>query len=771
MDYDFNNKTTLGKIKLLMLKGEQGKTGHGAYAAYDVAEMTDKQQIYVYTGPTDNTYTRGDWYYWDEEDEAWTSGGEYNSYALTTDPTLRVEGDAADAKAVGDRFDEVAADIATIDKVSLNADILFNKGPSSTHVSSDVTYEPNDDGSIYVHGTADGLSYYNFYYNQSSLPAGLTPGKQYTVKYSSTNVKFDIWAYKSGTVYGDKVYYSDGTYTLPSDAEGLLIRLRVSDGTIVNETVRPVLYGDLFSSFVDADLEKKGQAADAKVVGDNFGEIASIGTLLLFKDGNTAPDERNGIAYSYNPSNGNYEISGELGTELSFSYYNIYNENHFPFGISKGDTIHFDIATTNAAIYLQLFLYRDGSLQPAINIRSSGDYAIPNNVDNNFLLRINVSGTLAGTTLNDTLWYKAYHKINQGDTIVNNNDYSIIENSYSVACSPVINTGIPYVLQPTGDSTDRTADIAAILTANGICLLGAGTFYVKNLTMPANTVLRGCGTGCTILRLSNDNDAAYAVGLNDYCSISDLTVYGGGSLDSVPATDGGKNGVTWQGTFISSSSGTGKFRGQISNLHICGFSGSGLYCSNTGTRVTQCINAANLHIYNCWAGININKSSEYSRFSNINVTWCHYGCINNGGNNVFSACSFSGNSIGFYIDDSQGQSPNNSHGAAVGCMFNHSGNNDGIAIKVDGADHGFVFSACNIFYGEIDITNANGINITGCNFGNIAPANPIAINVDGGGTVLLSNNIFAAPPTVTKTNNAIVIFSACYNYTGAAITS
>ena len=124
MDYDFNNKTTLGKIKLLMLKGEQGKTGHGAYAAYDVAEMTDKQQIYVYTGPTDSTYTRGDWYYWDEEDKAWASGGAYNSYALTTDPTLSIEGDAADAKAVGDELSGINSEIAPVlDRSWLTRDI------------------------------------------------------------------------------------------------------------------------------------------------------------------------------------------------------------------------------------------------------------------------------------------------------------------------------------------------------------------------------------------------------------------------------------------------------------------------------------------------------------------------------------------------------------------------------------------------------------------------------------------------------------------------
>lgn len=74
-----------------------------------VASMTDKEQIYVYTG-TEEGYTFGNWYYWDGA--AWTSGGAYNAIEVNTDGTLTEEGVPADAKATGDKLSELKDDLA-----------------------------------------------------------------------------------------------------------------------------------------------------------------------------------------------------------------------------------------------------------------------------------------------------------------------------------------------------------------------------------------------------------------------------------------------------------------------------------------------------------------------------------------------------------------------------------------------------------------------------------------------------------------------------------
>lgn len=79
-----------------------------------VASMTDKEQIYVYTG-TEEGYTFGNWYYWDGT--AWTSGGAYNAIEVNTDGTLTEEGAPADAKATGDKLSELKDDISELDDI------------------------------------------------------------------------------------------------------------------------------------------------------------------------------------------------------------------------------------------------------------------------------------------------------------------------------------------------------------------------------------------------------------------------------------------------------------------------------------------------------------------------------------------------------------------------------------------------------------------------------------------------------------------------------
>lgn len=347
-----------------------------------------------------------------------------------------------------------------------------------------------------------------------------------------------------------------------------------------------------------------------------------------------------------------------------------------------------------------------------------------------------------------------------GSNIIN-----IIQNTYNVTATPTLTSGLPYVLQSTGDTTDRTADIATVLTQYGSCYLGTGTFYVKNLTMPDDTSIIGSGTGKTILRLIDDSvNECYAVGVRTRCSVSNLLIDGG--LNTRPESSGLRHGLSYQGTYIDSANpGTYPTRGQIDNINIKGFSGSGIICSNTSGSTSSGMNVVNVNIYVCYNGIEIKNVSEYHKFTNVSVTGCAYGVINNCGNNMFVNCGINSNITGFVIDNRDGLIYNDSHGSAVGCTFNHSGSNLGTAIKLVGVTNGYVFNGCQIFYGKIDMKNSVGVQVSNCNIGRQVP-----IAIDGGGIVLFDGNIFAVTPTVTKTNSPIVQTANCYAYNGTAIT-
>ena len=45
-----------------------------------------------------------------------------------------------------------------------------------------------------------------------------------------------------------------------------------------------------------------------------------------------------------------------------------------------------------------------------------------------------------------------------------------------------------YYLESTGDKTDRTKEIEALLEEHGACLLGTGEFFVSGVTMPEGEV-------------------------------------------------------------------------------------------------------------------------------------------------------------------------------------------------------------------------------------------------------------------------------------------
>ena len=89
--------TTKLMTKLRSIFATQAMIG-APKAAATVADMSDTDTIYVYTG-SETGYTSGNWYYYDGS--GWQSGGVYNAVAVVTDPTFTQSGQAADAAAVG----------------------------------------------------------------------------------------------------------------------------------------------------------------------------------------------------------------------------------------------------------------------------------------------------------------------------------------------------------------------------------------------------------------------------------------------------------------------------------------------------------------------------------------------------------------------------------------------------------------------------------------------------------------------------------------------
>ena len=323
-------------------------------------------------------------------------------------------------------------------------------------------------------------------------------------------------------------------------------------------------------------------------------------------------------------------------------------------------------------------------------------------------------------------------------------------------------------LEPSGDSADRTAEILSLLTNAKVCRLKAGDYYVNNLEMPDGTLLIGDGDA-TKIHLSGTADG-FAIKMGSYCAVKNLSIIGADADLTFGTSPGNRHGILWEGTY--SQDHQAPYKGLITDVRISRFSGGGLTCRDTGYGTNNQIEATNLYITNCWAGINIVYWSEFHKFVNARCSSCRIGCVNNGGNNIFVNCDFSSSlEIAMLMDNESNQSPNNTHGSCVGCVFNHTQSggqsNSGVGIKIINCPNGFIFNACQIFFSKIQLVSSSGVVFSNNNFGNTN----CDIEISGGKAIIFSGNIFQNTPPITVSGDAEVHFVNCYNRTtGALIT-
>lgn len=318
-----------------------------------------------------------------------------------------------------------------------------------------------------------------------------------------------------------------------------------------------------------------------------------------------------------------------------------------------------------------------------------------------------------------------------------------------------------FYLAPPEDDSDMTETIQSMLDNYRYCRLGPGDFNVTGITLPANGMLQGCGSA-TRLILSPSVDEGAAIRLASYSCVKDICLRGAAKSIKISAAVGERHGVLLQGN--ATAKGASPFHATVENVTITDFTGGGITCRDTGYNMDTGMNVSDCHIIRCGAGINISYFSEYHRFTNISSVRCRYGCIDNGGNNVFVNCSFSGNTIGLLMDNSKGQSKNSSHGSFTNCLFNHSDNNDGYAIIIIGMKNGQIFNGSQIFFGKTLIRDSQGIQFIGSNMGK-----KTEIEIDNSTSIIFSNCTISdrQQTPITINNGKSIVFSNCYCYDGS----
>ncbi len=310
-----------------------------------------------------------------------------------------------------------------------------------------------------------------------------------------------------------------------------------------------------------------------------------------------------------------------------------------------------------------------------------------------------------------------------------------------------------YFLPARADGANVSFEIEERLNEYGVCLLGAGTYVISGVRMPDGTSIIGMGRA-TRVELAEDVSSGAAIELGSFCTVRGIFLSGAKKDVKAPDTLGERHGIRFMGDATDYNRDKPQPKNSmIEGCFITSFSGGGITLCDTGYAIDSSLTVTNCRIMRCGAGLNIFRFSEYNSFTNVLCTDNLFGCINNGGNNLFSACHFSTNKTGFLIDNRHGQSNNNSHGSAVGCTFNHSDKNSGIGIQILGARHGFVFSSCQLFYSKIVVENSYGMVFSDFNCGKGEE-----LVVRGGGTVIFKDFMFIEPPKISVEDNERVEF-------------
>ena len=306
-------------------------------------------------------------------------------------------------------------------------------------------------------------------------------------------------------------------------------------------------------------------------------------------------------------------------------------------------------------------------------------------------------------------------------------------------------------LVTTGDTTDRTSDITALLTAYNFFEIFNSTYYIGTITLGPGYSAFGKGD-ISMFRLKDSVSSGYCFICQGYNRLRDFRMIGG--ITSQPSSIGTRDGIYVSGpaaVFV-----------HISNVMAQGLSGAGMHLVNVGAD-TQGAKLISCAAKVCGVGLYLDTTAEYLSVVAFNTRNCYYGCKNYGGNNTFSACHFDANAVGFEIIGTGHD--NHGHGSCSASTFNH---NTQYGIYMDGNANGFVFNGCEIHLNttaDVYLKDSSGIVFTGCQFGTGAK-----ITISGGGEIQFNNCVFVTAPTFSITDNTHVQLNNCYLLDGTAVT-
>ena len=613
--------------------------------------------------------------------------------------------DARQGKVLKDRTEEINTEInnkindinsAISDNV---IDILsYLHKDTFPYTSYGITVTHPKEHTFHFEGTISSASssFVSLYADVNTLPSYLVPGNTYYMKIKgaqeSQRIYFEVLGFRNGStqISFTNMVRSDGTYkfTIPSNwVGGVYIRagwLSSDAGTVVNETVEWYLYSAPISGDEAAEIAYTLNTIGVKyfdntnvyytscddVPAEKIVFVSSTGGVLNIPD---FPCNSPGLLLSL----GDYNIPIQIAIKWDDSGKTIYirskNTNNTWKAwnqISGNGFVDFKWLNSGITpIYSNLnnlpddgiwFVSSSGGIVGIDNYPYTQPGMVLNFVASNtikwqIVYPFDPSGANAKYRVNKAGTWSNWYDIggnSQTITITQEVSRDTYNNEYNISVSPSITVDSNGWLQPvdanTSDETgktDMTSAIMAMLNQTGYCHLAPGIYYVSgNIDMPADSMIEGCGKQ-TIIRLLQSQSSGYIIRMHTRSTLKNVCL--SGKYDEYSISDGnigGRKGIQYIGNRDGQSSGVMPSTCTLCQIEGCWFENldSGFYGYNAGGGLQEGVEMSNCFFTRCKAGINIDYWTEYCKFTNCVTFQCYYACINNGGNNVFTACTFHG---------------------------------------------------------------------------------------------------------------------------------
>jgi hypothetical protein len=293
---------------------------------------------------------------------------------------------------------------------------------------------------------------------------------------------------------------------------------------------------------------------------------------------------------------------------------------------------------------------------------------------------------------------------------------------------------------PDGKDTprdDSTALRRALAAGPGTVRIGPGHYRLGGVTVPHDVAVVGSGIN-TVIRSSGPPRIFVQTGMHRW-AIREMTLDGEAAGDWRLRQDSGKSGI-----FTEGCSGW-----EIAGVMLRNFDGAGLQLTRTNLQQAGFSNGGNLERVTAggnFVGVRFDVRAEYIIASRLDCSRNVIGCVIHAGNVNLSASNFGSNRDGLLIQDKE----NGSHGSISNCLVNH---NERYALLARNVTNGMAINNCCFFYGQIELEECSGVNITSGIIGCSATTKGKPVNRIAGNYVIPKGMKFEfAPGTLVREN-------------------